>query len=76
MNKMDKYALTIKNESSIKYCVTYLPLQDDIKDYIRRLNILIKGYDKDELIKKINNNKGFTVTKNEKPILFGKMILY
>lgn len=70
--KMNKYALSVKNDTKSKYCVTYLPLQDDVKDYIKRLNILINGFDKAELLKKINNNNGFTITKNEKPILFWK----
>jgi hypothetical protein len=69
---MNKYALSIKNKSSTKYCVTYLPLQDGLKDYIKRLNLLITGYDKTELLKKINNSGGFTILRNEKPILFWK----
>lgn len=70
--KMNKYALSVKNDTKSKYCVTYLPLQDDVKDYIKRLNLLITGFDKTELLKKINNNNGFTITRNEKPILFWK----
>ena len=70
--KMNKYALSVKNDTKSKYCVTYLPLQDDVKDYIKRLNLLITGFDKAELLKKINSNNGFTITKNEKPILFWK----
>ena len=69
--KMNKFAIVFADEKD-PYYITYMPIQDDLKDYIESISKEAGGNLKNKLIEKINKVKEFKITKNEKPVLSWK----